>query len=254
MRLLPNSAGLPPAGLPLAGPAHLPRRPLRILPAVLLLLMGSLLAPALPVESHVATAQVPVKDKRLRERTKNENKKREKELYYKLLELTRLIEEARSLAQTAGRLYEVEDIRGLVDGIIGAADALGYSNADFELLYDEIFAGPDAPLDVPTYVTAGHDRLLRSYRSLMEGVQGQMATIEDASLTARQLKWEIENEATNQTKALQLQGAIDVFRAQEMMLVRQALHLQTNVQGLMGAYEANRQALQQATITRSIVP
>jgi hypothetical protein len=216
--------------------------------------MGSLLAPALPVESHVATAQVPVKDKRLRERTKNENKKREKELYYKLLELTRLIEEARSLAQTAGRLYEVEDIRGLVDGIIGAADALGYSNADFDLLYDEIFAGPDAPLDVPTYVTAGHDRLLRSYRSLMQGVQGQMATIEDAALTARQLKWEIENEATNQTKALQLQGAIDVFRAQEMMLVRQALHLQTNVQGLMGAYEANRQALQQATITRSIVP
>ena len=39
-----------------------------------------------------------------------------------------------------------------------------------------------------------------------------------------------------------------------MMLVRQALHLQTNVQGLMGAYEANRQALQQATLTRSIVP
>jgi hypothetical protein len=216
--------------------------------------MGSLLAPALPVESHVATAQVPVKDKRLRERTKNENRKRAEEVTYKLAELVRLIEEARSLAQTAGRLYEVEDIRGLVDGIIGAADALGYSNADFDLLYDEIFAGPDAPLDVPTYVTAGHDRLLRSYRSLMQGVQGQMATIEDAALTARQLKWEIENEATNQTKALQLQGAIDVFRAQEMMLVRQALHLQTNVQGLMGAYEANRQALQQATITRSIVP
>jgi hypothetical protein len=225
-----------------------------ILRFALLLLVGSLLIPALPNESHVATAQIAVKDKRLRKRTKQENKKREKELYYKLLELTRLVEEARSLVHTAGRLYEIEDVRGLVDAIIGAADELGYSNGDFELLYDEIFAGPDAPLDVPTYVTAGHDRLLRSYRSLMEGVQGQMATIEDASLTARQLKWEIENEATNQTKALQLQGAIDVFRAQEMMLVRQALHLQTNVQGLMGAYEANRQALQQATITRSIVP
>jgi hypothetical protein len=227
---------------------------LRVLHLTLLLLAGSLLIPALPTESHVATAQVAVKDKRLRKRTKQENKKREKELYYKLLELTRLVEEARSLVNTAGRLYEVDDVRGLVHAIIGTADELGYSNADFELLYDEIFAGPDAPLDVPTYVTAGHDRLLRSYRSLMEGVQGQMATIEDASLTARQLKWEIENEATNQTKALQLQGAIDVFRAQEMMLVRQALHLQTNVQGLMGAYEANRQALQQATITRSIVP
>ena len=229
-------------------------RSLRVLHLTLLLLAGSLLIPVLPTESHVATAQVAVKDKRLRKRTKQENKKREKELYYKLLELTRLVEEARSLVHTAGRLYEVEDVRGLVDAIIGAADELGYSNADFALLYDEIFAGPDAPLDVPTYVTAGHDRLLRSYRSLMEGVQGQMATIEDASLTARQLKWEIENEATNQTKALQLQGAIDVFRAQEMMLVRQALHLQTNVQGLMGAYEANHQALQQATITRSIVP
>ena len=226
----------------------------RILHLALLLLMGSLLVPVLPTDSHVATAQIAVKDKRLRKRTKQENKKREKELYYKSLELTRLVEEARSLVHTAGRLHEVEDVRGLVDAIIGAADELGYSNADFALLYDEIFAGPDAPLDVPTYVTTGHDRLLRSYRSLMEGVQGQMATIEDASLTARQLKWEIENEATNQTKALQLQGAIDVFRAQEMMLVRQALHLQTNVQGLMGAYEANRQALQQATITRSIVP
>jgi hypothetical protein len=217
-------------------------------------LAGSLLIPVLPNESHVATAQVAVKDKRLRQRTKTENKKRAEEITYKLAELVRLIDEARSLVRTAGRLHEIEDVRGLVDAIIGAADELGYSNADFELLYDEIFAGPDAPLDVPTYVTAGHDRLLRSYRSLMEGVQGQMATIEDASLTARQLKWEIENEATNQTKALQLQGAIDVFRAQEMMLVRQALHLQTNVQGLMGAYEANRQALQQATITRSIVP
>ncbi len=226
----------------------------RILRLALLFLVGSLLIPALPTESHVATAQVAVKDKRLRKRTKTENKKRAEEITYKLAELVRLIDEARSLVHTAGRLHEIEDVRGLVDAIIGAADELGYSNADFELLYDEIFAGPDAPLDVPTYVTAGHDRLLRSYRSLMEGVQGQMATIEDASLTARQLKWEIENEATNQTKALQLQGAIDVFRAQEMMLVRQALHLQTNVQGLMGAYEANRQALQQATITRSIVP
>jgi len=234
--------------------AQVLRRSTRVLHVALLLLMGSLLVPALPVESHIVPAQVPVKDKRLRERTKQENEKREKELYYKLLELNRLIEEARSLARTAGRLYEVEDVRGLVDAIIGAADELGYSNADFALLYDEIFAGPEAPLDVPTYVTAGHDRLLRSYRSLMEGVQGQMATIEDAALTARRLKWEIENEATNQTKALQLQGAIDVFRAQEMMLVRQALHLQTNAQGLMGAYEANRQALQQATITRSIAP
>jgi hypothetical protein len=220
----------------------------------LFLLFGSLLLPALPNECCVATAQIPVKDKRLRKRTKTENKKRAEEITYKLAELVRLIDEARSLVHTAGRLYEVDNVRGLVDAIIGAADELGYSNADFELLYDEIFAGPDAPLDVPTYVTAGHDRLLRSYRSLMEGVQGQMATIEDASLTARRLKWEIENAATNQTKALQLQGAIDVFRAQEMMLVRQALHLQTNVQGLMGAYEANRQALQQATITRSIVP
>lgn len=229
-------------------------RSLRVLHLALLFLAGSLLIPALPTESHVATAQVPVKDRRLRQRTKTENKKRAEEITYKLAELVRLIDEARSLVHTAGRLHEIEDVRGLVDAIIGAADELGYSNADFELLYDEIFAGPDAPLDVPTYVTAGHDRLLRSYRSLMEGVQGQMATIEDASLTARRLKWEIENEATNQTKALQLQGAIDVFRAQEMMLVRQALHLQTNVQGLMGAYEANRQALQQATITRSIVP
>ena len=232
----------------------LPLRSLRVLHLTLLLLAGSLLIPSLPNDSHIATAQIAVKDKRLRKRTQQENKKREKELYYKLLELTRLIEEARSLVHTAGRLHEVEDVRGLVDAIIGTADELGYSNADFALLYDEIFAGPDAPLDVPTYVTAGHDRLLRSYRSLMEGVQGQMATIEDASLTARQLKWEIENEATNQTKALQLQGAIDVFRAQEMMMVRQALHLQTNVQGLMGAYEANRQALQQATINRSIAP
>jgi len=229
-------------------------RSTRILRIALLLLVGSLLLPALPTESHVATAQVPVKDKRLRQRTKTENKKRAEEIVYKILELERLVDEARSLVRTAGRLYEVDDVRGLVDAIIGAADELGYSNADFELLYDEIFAGADAPLDVPTYVTSGHDRLLRSYRSLMEGVQGQMATIEDASLTARRLKWEIENEATNQTKALQLQGAIDVFRAQEMMLVRQALHLQANVQGLMGAYEANRQALQQATITRSIVP
>ena len=216
--------------------------------------MGSLLIPAIPTESHVAAAQVAVKDRRLRQRTQQENSKRAEEITYKIAELVRLIEEARSLVHTAGRLYQIEDVSGLVDAIIGAADELGYSNADFELLYDEIFAGPDAPIDVPTYVTIGHDRLLRSYRSLMEGVQGQMATIEDAALTARQLKWEIENEATNQTKALQLQGAIDVFRAQEMMLVRQALHLQTNVQGLMGAYEANRQALRQATLTRSIVP
>ena len=226
----------------------------RILRLALLLMVGSLLFPALPIGLHVANAQIPVRDGRLRQRTNQENNKRAEEIIYKILELERLVDEARSLVHTAGRFHEVEDVRGLVDAIIGAADELGYSNADFELLYDEIFAGPDAPLDVPTYVTAGHDRLLQSYRSLMEGVQGQMATIEDASLTARQLKWEIENEATNQTKALQLQGAIDVFRAQEMMLVRQALHLQTNVQGLMGAYEANRQALQQATITRSIVP
>jgi len=227
---------------------------MRILRLALLLLLGSLLVPAFPIESRVASAQISVRDSRLRQRTRNENNKRAEEIIYKILELERLVDEARSLVHTAGRLHEVEDVRGLVDAIIGAADELGYSNADFALLYDEIFAGPDAPLDVPAYVTAGHDRLLRSYRSLMEGVQGQMATIEDASLTARQLKWEIENEATNQTKALQLQGSIDVFRAQEMMLVRQALHLQTNVQGLMGAYEANRQALQQTTITRSIVP
>ena len=234
--------------------AGLPLRSNPILCCALLLLWANLLVPALPIESRAASAQISVRDSRLRQRTRSENRKRAEEITYKLAELVRLIDEARSLVHTAGRLHEIEDVRGLVDAIIGAADELGYSNADFELLYDEIFAGPDAPLDVPSYVTAGHDRLLRSYRSLMEGVQGQMATIEDASLTARRLKWEIENEATNQTKALQLQGAIDVFRAQEMMLVRQALHLQTNVQGLMGAYEANRQALQQATLTRSIVP
>lgn len=198
-----------------------------------------------------AAAQVyKVKDKQLRDRTKRENERRIAELGLKLWELDEMLRQAEGLVALAERAMTITDIKDAVDVFVGGGDILGYATDDVELLYNDVFVAYDLPTNFEDYYAGSADVLLDTYKDLLLATREQMDTVPWSELAIEDLKAQVESEADNQMKALQMQSAVELFKAEELMLLRQALAIQTNAQALLGAYETNKEAIEVGVVRR----
>lgn len=208
----------------------------------------ALAPPALP-EAH---AQRKVRDNRLRDRTSTENSRRAEEIVWKLEQVSEMVRRAERITHLADRLVAVRSVTEAVDWVVQEEGALGYSHADLGPLFDATFSGYDLPPDLSAHAEAQADRLLRTYTQLLAAVGAQMDQFPDAYATLQRFKVQAQVEADNELKASQLLAAVEVYRAEEMMLLRQALALQTNVHALIGAYRADQEAVQRSVIQRAL--
>lgn len=202
--------------------------------------------------SRPALAQKKVKDSRLRSRTSTENNRRLTEIGMKMWELDELLRQAEGLVTLVERALSVTDIKDAVDVFVAGGDVLGYASDDIEMLYDEVFVAYDLPADFDDYFEGSTDVLLDTYSNLLLAINEQMETVPWSESTIEGLKLQIEGQADTQMKALQMQSAVELFKAEELMLLRQALAIQTNAQALVGAYESNKQAIEVGVTSRFI--
>jgi len=196
-----------------------------------------------------ACAQTKVRDTRLRDRTSEENRRRIYETSMKIWELDELVRQAEALVALAERTLSIRDIRDAVDIYVRAGDVLAYGTSDLEALFDEIMIASTLPADLEDHFESSATVLIDTYQNLLLAVREQMSTIGASETTIRQLRDQVVREADNELKALQMQSAIELFKAEEVMLLRQALAIQANAQSLMGAYDTSQEALEIA-ITR----
>lgn len=213
---------------------------------------GAFVAVTSVVTLQEAQAQTRVRDRRLRRRTRDENRKRVQEIIWKLQEIDEMLRQAERLAYLADRAINVRSVTEAIDLLVQYGDALGYSRADLAAVFDATFSGEGVPADVQVYLETQGERLLESYSALLAAVGAQMEQFEDAYRTLQDFKYQAIAEADNQQKALQLQAAVEIYKAEEMMLLRQALALQTNAQALIGAYRTDRDAVRRAILLKSL--
>jgi hypothetical protein len=205
----------------------------------------------LPVPEACAQAR-KVKDRRLRDRTAREIERRNAEIVLKIWELEEMLRQAEGLVTLAERVLSVRDIRDAVDVYVGGGDILGYGTADLERLYNDIMIASALPADFEAYFESSAAVMLDTYQNLLLAVREQMSTIETSESTIERLRRQVEDEATNQMKALQMQSAVELFKAEELMLLRQALAIQANAQAVMGAYASNQEAIEVGILRRAL--
>ena len=215
---------------------------------VTLTLVLSVLAIAVP-DAH---AQRRVKDGTLRSRTADENKHRITEMSLKLWELEELVRQAEGLAAVAERAISVRDVREAVDVYIRAGNILGYGTSDVELLYDEIMVAASLPGNFQDYLVESATVLLTTYQNLLLAIQEQMQSLDSSQEAIGKLRTQLVQEVDTEMKALQLQSAVELLKAEELMLLRQALAIQANAQSIMGAYNTNQSALRVGITQRAL--
>jgi hypothetical protein len=199
-----------------------------------------------------ACAQRKVRDNRLRERTGRENEQRFQEIALKLWELEELVRQAEALVSLTERTLSVRDIRDAVDVYTRAADVLAFGTSDLEALFNEIMIASTLPEDLEDHFQVSAEVLIDTYQNLLLAVREQMRAIDASETTIRELRDQVVREADNEMKAIQMQSAIELFKAEELMLLRQALAIQANAQSLMGAYDTSQEAIEVAIIRKAL--
>jgi hypothetical protein len=108
------------------------------------------------------------------------------------------------------------------------------------------------PDDLEDHFQASAEVLIDTYQNLLLAVREQMRAIDASETTIRELRDQVVREADNEMKAIQMQSAIELFKAEELMLLRQALAIQANAQSLMGAYDTSQEAIEVAIIRKAL--
>lgn len=193
-----------------------------------------------------------VKDNRLRSRTQIENERRLAEMGMKIWELEEMRRQAEGLVTLVERVRSVRDIRDAVDVYVSAGDILGYGTTEVERLYDDVMIGATVPHDFEAYFEMSAGVMLDTYENLLLAIREQMSTVETSEDTINRLRRQIETEVNNQMKALQMQSAVELFKTEELMLLRQALAIQANAQAVMGAYASNQEAIEVGILRRAL--
>jgi len=191
--------------------------------------------------SEPSWAQRKVRDNGLRNRTSDEIERRVAEISLKLYELNELVYQAEALANLSQRALSVRDIAGATDVVLQTGDLLGYSAPGLARRFGAVLAA-ELPEDAVAEAEATADVLLDTYEGLLVALQTQMRTLETSVQAIEDLRSQVVEDANTHVKALQLQVAAELMKAEEVLLLRQTLSVQANAQALMGAYAAQQEA------------
>lgn len=199
-----------------------------------------------------ALAQKKVKDKRLRSRTSTENERRLEAIAWQLEEINALLLDARRLKRLARRLVRPENVAAQTNALLQDPGVIGYGHPILDAAFSEVFPGHAQTGDPHAHARHRSEALIRTYARLLQGVQVQMRSVQDGYDALRGLRLQIGRDASNELQALQLAAAAEVQRSEEMILLRQALALQTNVQAVLGAHRASKEAEERAVVLRGM--
>jgi P-type conjugative transfer protein TrbJ len=192
-----------------------------------------------------------------------------------VLDPKNLVENVRQVAQAAQQidnqrqqiLYQIQSLRklqnpnwreigGLVnqlDVLMRQGDALAYSAANLDALFRQTFPGYQLPAG---WVASEQNRIqatraLATLRSSLAATQRQMQDLRPGMARLGQIKRQMGGIQGTQ-EAIELQSTLQGYVAEELMLLRQAVAVQTNTVAVAHARQVQRELQEQAVLEQIV--
>lgn len=130
---------------------------------------------------------------------------------------------------------------------------LGPTHPDLAQAFAQAFPGytvPDEGFD--THYRRSARRLMKTYRQVLAATRRLSRQAQTNAVDLDVLREAIETEATSWQRAKDLALQIDARTAEEMLLLRQTLALETTLRALLGAAQTNRRAEARAALERAL--
>jgi P-type conjugative transfer protein TrbJ len=183
---------------------------------------------------------------------------------FAVLDGSNLVQSIRQVAQSAQQidnqrrqiLYQIQalqrlpnpnwrELSGLVnqlDQIMRQGQALAYSAAQLDRLFQQTFPGYQLPADLRIGAAQRQqaERSLATLRASLNAVSRQMADAQPGLARLGQIKRQM-NGIVSPQQALELQNTLQGYAAEELVMLRQAISIQTNAQAVAEAARLQRQ-------------
>lgn len=172
------------------------------------------------------------------------------EIYQKAQQIRHQIESIQKQVQALKKLEnpnwrEVASLLFVLDSLIGQGQALAYSLADIDTQFQSTFPGWVARTDWKSEHRRQIERTLETMRRGLNSVNRASRLITD-QYTLGDIKQTMTRIQGHQ-EALELLATIGTFAAEEQILTRQALAVQTNLSSVYYGYRLNEEAQAAAT-------
>ena len=164
-------------------------------------------------------------------------------------QITYQLQALRKLTNPSWR--EVYDLLANLDWIMRQGQALAYSYKDVDAQFQQLFPGWAEVADWPTQRQTQAVRTLDTMRTALDTVSEQFRHDIADQLLLERIKNQMETVQGHQ-QALELQGTIQLYTAQELGVIKQSLATANNMQAVYYGHQINREAQAEATLQASL--
>ncbi len=134
-----------------------------------------------------------------------------------------------------------------METLMQQGDALAYSLNSIDAAFQQTFPGAQAYHNYPTDQQAQSGRTLATMRGALDAENGAAQDVPTSLARLEAIKGQMGGVQGHEA-ALELDGTIGMYSAEELTLLRQAVAALTNVQAVYNANQVNGQAQEGATI------
>jgi P-type conjugative transfer protein TrbJ len=146
---------------------------------------------------------------------------------------------------------EVYDLLANLDWIMRQGAALAYSYKDIDAQFQQVFPGWTEVQDWPSQRQQQAVRTLDTMRTGLDTTAEQFRHDIADQLFLERIKGQLE-EVHGHEEALELQGTILMYTAQELGVIKQSLATANNLNAVYFGHEINREAQGEATLVASL--
>jgi P-type conjugative transfer protein TrbJ len=146
---------------------------------------------------------------------------------------------------------EVYDLLANLDWIMRQGQALAYSYKNIDAQFQQVFPGWAEVQNWPVQRQAQAVRTLDTMRTALDTTSEQFRHDIADQLFLERIKWQMDGIHGHQ-EALELQGTILMYTAQELGVIKQSLATANNMQAVYYGHEINREAQGEATLAAGI--
>jgi P-type conjugative transfer protein TrbJ len=141
----------------------------------------------------------------------------------------------------------IEDAMRQLDRLMRDGSALAYQLSDLDQQFRTLFPVTRVITDWPTEERTNAERIVSTMRAAVEAAQMQAASFPTGLDRIARMKAAVGSVQGHEA-ALELENAATVFSAEELMLLRQAVMTQANMQAVYYAQQVNAVAQRDETI------
>ncbi len=145
------------------------------------------------------------------------------------------------------RWRDVTGTLAQMDALMQQEQALAYSLNSIDAAFQQTFPGTQAYRNYPTDAQTQSVRTLATLRGALDAANGAARDLPTSLAQLEAIKGQLAGVQGHEA-ALELDGTIGMYSAEELTLLRQAVSALTNVQAVFDANQVNGQAQEGATI------